>query len=405
MTGQQTTAETEAIYMRGKGATIMPVPDEEPMAPLERRIAGVAHELRTPLNGMLALADRLLETPLVDEQRQYIHAMRAAARHLHAVATDVLDVARLQERSPRLESRPIDLGEILSDIGAPFLARAEAQGIGFRAEMAPAVPNHLLGDPVRLRQMIENIVDNAMKVTREGSVCLGVTSSPDSDGRVCLTFVVDDTGPGFAGDDPEDLFALFTQGVNAQGGAGLGLALVRGFAEAMGGGAFASNRPQGGASVGFSVSLDRDPNYQSMPVAANDAAPERVLGQLRILVAEDNPINRVVIGTILDQFGHAHDMVGDGASALKAIAQSDYDLILMDKKMPILDGLSTTRALCSLPDERSQVPVIGLTAGAFAHEIEDFLGAGARAVVTKPISVRALWKAIDEALGEKRRTA
>ncbi|WP_188410604.1 ATP-binding protein [Agaricicola taiwanensis] len=380
----------------------MPVPDDEPVAPLERRIAGVAHELRTPLNGMLALADRLLDTPLSDEQRQYIHSMRAAARHLHAVATDVLDVARLQERSPRLEMGPVDLGEILSDLGAPFSARAAAQGIAFRIEMAPGVPNHLLGDPVRLRQMIENITDNALKVTHEGEVVLQVTSAPDSENRVCVTFVVNDTGPGFAGDDPEDLFALFTQGVYAQGGAGLGLALVRGFAEAMGGGAFAGNLPQGGASVGFSVALERDPAYQPAFPAANDAAPLRNDGQLRILVAEDNPINRVVIGTILDQFGHAHDMVGDGASALKAIAQVDYDLILMDKKMPILDGLSTARALCSLPDERARVPIIGLTAGAFAHEIDDFLAAGARAVVTKPISVRALWSAIDDVLGERR---
>lgn len=380
----------------------MTVPTEEPLAPLERRIAGVAHELRTPLNGMLALADRLLETALSDEQRQYIHAMRASARHLHAVATDVLDVARLQERSPRLEMCAIDLSEILSDVAAPFAARAAAQGIVFRTEMAPGVPNHVLGDPVRLRQMLENIIDNAMKVTTQGHVALLVTFTSDSDRRVCLSFIVNDTGPGFAGDDPEDLFALFTQGVHAQGGAGLGLSLVRGFAEAMGGGAFASNLPEGGASVGFSVTLERDPSFQQAFPAANDSVPALKDGQLRILVAEDNPINRVVIGTILDQFGHQHDMVGDGASALKAIAQVDYDLILMDKKMPILDGLSTTRALCSLPDERSGIPVIGLTAGAFAHEIEDFLSAGARAVVTKPISVRALWKAIDDVLDVRR---
>ncbi len=390
--------------MRGDTATAKVMPETEPIDGLERRIAGVAHELRTPLNGLLALADRLLETELANEQRQYVHAMRAAAHHLHAVATDVLDVARLQESQPRLSISAVDMKALFGEIGAPFTARAHAKGVTFSIDAAPDVPGQVMADPVRLRQMIENLIDNAIKVTDRGHVTMNVTATPDTlPDRTRLTFIVADTGPGFAVHETESLFLPFAQGTHSRGGAGLGLALVRGFAEAMDGQAFAANRPEGGASVGFTVSLERVAVREERSKTVTPAPASH--GPLRILVAEDNHINRVVIGTILDQFGHHHDMVANGSAALAALTRGGYDLVLMDKNMPVLDGLSATRAIRALPGDKADIPVIGVTAGAFAHEIQEFHDAGAETVVTKPISVRALWQAIEEALATARRVA
>jgi CheY-like chemotaxis protein len=390
---------------RGTSAMAKTLLTDDASGALERRIAGVAHELRTPLNGLLALADKLLTTELDDEQRQYICAMRASAHHLYAVATDVLDVARLQESTPRLDCRIIDMNGLFAEIGAPFAARAAEASILFETEIAPEVPHRLVGDPVRLRQMVENLVDNAFKVTLRGRICLTVTAAPAAlPDRTRLTVVVTDTGPGFDGSETETIFMPFTQGTHARGGAGLGLALVRGFAEAMNGSTFATNRPQGGAAVGFSIDLPKAP-LPVVPADGREAVAPRRRGPLRILVAEDNPVNRVVISTILDQFGHNHDIVANGSAAVAAVARGDYDLVLMDKKMPVLDGLAATRAIRALASKSGTIPVIGLTAGVFDHEIAEFRAAGAEAVVTKPVSVRALWKAIDDALSPARRTA
>jgi CheY-like chemotaxis protein len=391
--------------MRGEGATAKSLHVDEPSDSLERRIAGVAHELRTPLNGLLALAEQLLQTPLSATQRSHVEAMRAAACHLHAVASDVLDVSRLQEAAPTLDSRAIDIGEFFSGIGAPFAARAAAKGLVFEIDIAPDVPRGISGDPVRLRQMVENLADNALKVTDRGEVRVAVTAAPASAPEFTrLTVTVIDTGPGLGTGESDALFAPFVQGIHARGGAGLGLALVRGFAEAMGGATFAADRPQGGAAVGFTVEL-KALVASEQPDREGTEAPARRKGPLRILVAEDNPVNRVVIGTILDQFGHSHDMVFNGSAAVAAVSRGDYDLVLMDKKMPVLDGLAATRAIRALATRGGTIPVIGVTAGVFKHEIEEFHAAGAEAVVTKPVSVRALWQAIEEALAAARRAA
>lgn len=362
---------------------------------VERRIASVAHEIRSPLNGLIALADTLLGSELTEDQRQLAEGIRAAARHLFAVSRDMLDTARLNDESLRLEPAPFLFDDLMSAIGAAFAARAARKGIKFDIDCAPDIPETLLGDATRLRQMIENLIDNSLKVTDRGGIKLAVTATPGaSRERIRLNVTVTDTGPGLAADETESIFRPYQQGAHARGGVGLGLSLVRGLAEAMGGKAFAANREGGGAAVGFTVLLNRTVTKVEVPQAS---PPPRPVGALKILVVEDNPINRVVIGTILDQFGHNHDMVTDGAAAIATMSRQRYDLVLMDRNMPNMDGLAATRAIRVLPDEHATTPVIGVTAGAFPHEIEEFKAAGANAVVTKPISVRALWAAIDDA--------
>lgn len=373
------------------------------------RIAAVAHELRTPLSGILALAD-ILAANALPEQREHVEALKAAAQHLRTVASDLLDEERLKHAPLALQETPFNLDLLLNAIAVPCQARAAAQGITFRLEQETTMPVRVAGDAVRLRQMIENLLDNAFKVTKRGEICLRIETHNLTEDGLDLRISVADTGAGLSHDDLEHLFRPYAQGAQAVGGAGLGLSLVHRFAKAMGGRVFAEGRAEGGAIFGVHVRLKRAQEPATAPQnrrresqgRSSYTGPER-RKRLHILVAEDNPINRIVAGTILDQFGHQHSMVTDGAAAISAVQRGGVDLVLMDAKMPVMDGLTATTAIRGLHGMHGDIPVIAVTAHAFAHEVEAFRAAGADAVITKPLSVRSLWQAIEEVMQMRRK--
>ncbi len=343
----------------------------------EHRIAVAAHEIRTPLGGMLALADLLLAEELNEAARGHASALKSAAEHLLAVSTALLGETAA---APRREE--IDLDDFLACASAPLAARAAAKGLGFRAARGPGVPDRVIADAGALRQIVENLADNALRATTEGAVELAIERVSGDAGSVMLKVAVRDTGPGL-GPEPQRLFAPYVQGERAPGAVGLGLALVARMAADMGGSAAAENLAIGGAEV--SVTL-------RAAAAPSSGRPSGALNH--VLVAEDNEINRRVLATLLDHFGRTYDMVCDGEAAVEAAAGGAYGLVLMDAVMPKLDGLSATRAIRALPGSAGAVRVVGVTARAYSHEIKAFIAAGADAVVVKPISVSELWRAI-----------
>ena len=349
--------------------------DAAPAVDATHRIAVAAHEIRTPLGGILALADLLLAEDLTEAARGHAAALKTAAEHLLGVATTLLGAPEQPKPAP------VEIDAFLSRVAPPLAARATAKGLVFRALRGPGVPDRVTAEEGALRQIVENLADNALRVTDRGSVEFAIERVGGDARSVTLKLAVRDTGPGLGG-SPERLFEPYAQGAAAPGAAGLGLALVSELAHRMGGHAEANDRSSGGAEVAAVVRLEA-------------AEPEPHASRpLRILVAEDNAVNQRVIGTLLDHFGHLHDIVEDGAAAVEAAAGQAYDIVLMDAAMPRLDGLAAARAIRALRGPAAKVRIIGVTARAFDSEIRAFLAAGADAVVTKPISVAELWRAI-----------
>ncbi|GLK77514.1 hypothetical protein GCM10008171_27680 [Methylopila jiangsuensis] len=341
-----------------------------------RRIAVAAHEIRTPLGGILALADLLLAEELSEAARGHAAALKTSAEHLLSVASALLGA----DMAPR-RAEEVELDAFLARVAPALEARARSKALDFTVLRAPGAPARVIANEAALRQIVENLADNALRATASGSVSLAIEPVACDGAEATLRIVVRDTGPGL-GPTPERLFQPFVQGESARGAAGLGLALVAEIARGMGGGVEARNRPEGGAEVAARLRL-------AMPRRPAPAGRPR-----RVLVAEDNAVNRRVIATLLEHFDLAFDMAMDGAEALAAVSAGGYDLVLMDATMPTLDGLEATRAIRALPAPHGAIRVVGVTARAFPHEIAAFRAAGADEVVTKPLSVAELWRAI-----------
>lgn len=352
------------------------VADESAASDPARLVALAAHEIRTPLGGVLALADLILAEDQPEAARGHADALKAAAEHLLQVATGLLGGVG--------ESRvgALDLSLFLARATAPIAARAALKGLSFRTTRGPGVPERVTVDEAALRRIIDNLADNALRATATGGLELAIEISELRRERATLTLAMRDTGPGL-GERPERLFEPYVQGERATGAAGLGLSVVADLARAMGGHADARNLPGRGAEVSVTLRL-------GLPAGiGTDGRP------IRVLVAEDNAVNQRVVSTLLEHFGHAHDIVATGADAVAAVAGGAYDLVLMDARMPTLDGLAATRAIRAMDGPAAAIRIVGLTAHAFDEDLKAFLAAGADEVVTKPISVADLWRAID----------
>lgn len=349
-------------------------------------IAVAAHELRTPLGPMLALCDLLLAGALDETQRARVLALREAAEHLRATATTLLERARAEaDPATPAGDAPFDLAALLDTLAEGYAARAAAQKLGWEALREGDFSVGVAGDAVRLRAMIENLADNAFKITQRGRVRLHAALEPQG-AHMRLRLELHDNGPGLPEGGAGPLFAPYVTGDPAHG-AGLGLAILRAFAEAMGGEVFARDGEGGGAVFGFEVPLRRAaaPVEQPAvsPVAASPAVP------LTVLIAEDNRANGQVLSVLIERFGHRPLVVENGAQALARVAAGGVDLVLMDAEMPVLDGLAATRAIRTLPGAFAGVPIIGVTAHGGEAEAR-FRAAGADAVIAKPLDVAEL---------------
>jgi signal transduction histidine kinase/CheY-like chemotaxis protein len=358
-------------------------------------LAAMSHEIRTPMTGVLGMVDLLAAQPLNAEQRSYVDSMRSSGRHLLNVINDILDFSRMETGQLVLEQIDFGMCEMIEQVRSLIHPMALEKGLAFDVRLAPGLPAVVRGDPTRLRQILLNLVGNAVKFTCSGSVSLQVTCAEDAAGRVRYRFEVRDTGIGIAPDKLQILFSPFTQAdrstAREYGGSGLGLAISRRLAEAMGGRIEVQSTLGQGSVFTLDVGLAAGrPDHRSAGSGeALEASPPR-----RILVAEDVQINRDILRLVLGAHGHHVVFAHDGAAALAMVQKGSFDLVLMDVQMPVMDGVEATRRIRALAGEARSIPIIGLTANVMSQEQARYLQAGMNECLNKPIEWDLLGAAI-----------
>jgi two-component system, sensor histidine kinase len=370
-----------------------------PVAPgvVEAALAVFAHEVRTPLTGILAISDLLATSELGERERRWIDTIKAGAEHLASLATLFVDAARQANSPSGLRQDLFDLRALAQNAGDSLAGRAAAKGLQSKVEIATGLPSLVVGDPVRLRAALENLIDNAVKFTDSGGVAMKVVPTRAGKGRVGVSFAVSDSGIGLTLLEIKRLFRPFSQAnvsiTSRFGGAGLGLSSVKQLARAMGGDVLAAQRRGGGTTFTLTVTLGRAKPFETAGLPAHDdGAPQP---RLRILGVEDNPFGRVVLNTILSELGHQAEFIGRGEAAAERIAHGAFDAVLMDMVLPGIDGIETIRQIRGLPPPHGAITIIGVS-GRGDDEAASRT-AGADAFLLKPVSPRALATALLEA--------
>jgi signal transduction histidine kinase/AmiR/NasT family two-component response regulator len=363
-------------------------------------LATMSHEIRTPLNGVLGMAQAMAMNRLSKAQRERLQVIGHSGEMLLALVNDVLDLSKIEAGRLELDLADFDLEALVRGVQANFQPMAEGKGLAFSVAVGEGAGGTWRGDAVRVRQILYNLVSNAVKFTAAGSVevCIAATDA----GLECA---VSDTGIGISPDKVEGLFDKFVQAdastTRRYGGTGLGLAICRELCDAMGGAIDVESEPGRGSK--FTVRLPLARVDARRPAAPQPAAVEAASDErpLRILAAEDKPVNQLVLKTLLGQFGLEPVIVANGEEAVAAWEQGDWDVILMDAQMPVMDGVTATRRIRSreAAARRPATPIIALTANAMAHQAEAYLAAGMNSVVAKPIQVAQLLEAIAAAVG------
>ena len=367
-------------------------------------LANMSHEIRTPLNGVMGVAGALSRTKLKRGQKDMVRLIETSAQTLESLLSDVLDLARIEAGRLTLKVEPFDLDDAVTPVTALFAPTAVAKGLAFDVEIAPGACGAYAGDVARVRQILSNLISNAIKFTASGSVRVSVGAEPARHGTR-LTFAVKDSGIGFDAATRDRLFERFEQAdgsiTRRFGGTGLGLAISRSLAHAMDGDLSADATPGEGARFVFSVVLPRAaaaaprPRAAPPPVSASHGSPDRVTP--RILLAEDHPINRRVVELILAAIDVELTCVENGEEAVAAFKRQRFDLILMDMQMPVMDGLSAIGEIRAIERDAGgePTPIYSLTANAMPEHAEASRRAGANAHLTKPITATALIEAVE----------
>ncbi|HEY0598707.1 hybrid sensor histidine kinase/response regulator [Brevundimonas sp.] len=358
-------------------------------------LANMSHEIRTPLNGVIGVAQALSGTDLSPQQTEMLELIQSSGRTLQVLLSDILDLARVESGRLELADEPFDLGRAVREAAQLYETSARDKGLQFFVEITPEADRWIAGDVVRLKQILTNLVSNAVKFTSEGFVSLTAAAGPDRDGGPTLRFSVEDTGIGFDSQTRDRLFSRFEQADGAItrkfGGSGLGLAISRQLAEMMGGELDCESEPGGGSAFILTIPV-RGAEAPAVPagrLADEMADPQRTV---RVLLADDHPVNRRVVEMILAQADVTLTSVEDGAQALESMRGADYDLILMDMQMPVMDGLTATREirLHEAAMGLEPTPVVMLTANALPEHIVAAEAAGADLHLAKPFDAAEL---------------
>jgi CheY-like chemotaxis protein len=316
------------------------------------------------------------------------------------VLNDILDLSKIEAGRMDLEVQPFDLADTVQDVVSLLAVRAESRGLGLQLTLAPGLPPRLVGDASRMRQVLFNLVGNALKFTEHGGVTVTLDHQPLPDQRTALTLQVRDTGIGIAPDVQARLFTRFTQADSSTarryGGTGLGLAICREIVTLMGGSIGLESTPGQGSCFTVQLVLPLAPFAETQPaalLAAGTLAAAQAgaaLPPLRLLAAEDNGVNQILIKALAESWGHHCDVVANGAECVVQVQAANYDVVLMDIQMPEMDGETATRTIRALPGPVGRIPIIAMTANVMPEQRSSYLAAGMDAVVPKPVDAQAL---------------
>jgi len=361
-------------------------------------LANMSHELRTPMNAVIGLSYLCLQTGLSDKQRDYLQKINGSAKSLLGILNDILDVSKIEAGKMEMDRIPFELEDVMENLSTIVGVKAQEKKVQFRVETAPNVPSSLVGDPLRLGQVLINLAGNAVKFTDKGEVLVRVEREKESNEQITLRFTVKDTGIGMTQKEIDNLFRPFTQAdtsiTRKFGGTGLGLTISKRLVEMMGGGIWVESAPGSGSTFTFTARFHKagtDTKWDSLASGKfriTGAQFDQVLvSQFRgasILLVEDDEINRLVAREMLENYGIRVSLAGNGEEAIARLKEGQFDGVLMDMQMPVMDGIRATREIRKNP-EYAELPIIALTANVMVSEQNAILAAGMNDHIGKPI--------------------